>query len=357
VITFMAAADFRPGPLTRLADHPLARVVAYYVVLTVGLVLLYQWRPDLPGVFTTGRFDQLQGVEGFTRSAAPTVSIGVTAMVKEALIAMVGAYLLMLPVAWVYVFTRAKRGYQQSLVQTLIILPIVVAGVVILVKNSVALAFSLGGIVGAIAFRNRLEDTKDAVHVFLAIGVGLGAGVQVMAVAAALSVFYNLINVVLWWTDFGRVPASLEGPVAQRRLAMLRNRAGRSDAFVSQVDTLLLKSMSPEQLEVLAERARKRRVRLAEQIGMAVTGELRRPRFDGTVRIVASGNPEALKPLVEPVLTGQAKAWWLEAATVADAGRATLLYKVRFKKTIPGPLLVEAVRRAVAGKVSSVELL
>ena len=39
----------RPGLLTRLADHPLARVVAYYIVLAVGVLLLHRWRPDLPG--------------------------------------------------------------------------------------------------------------------------------------------------------------------------------------------------------------------------------------------------------------------------------------------------------------------
>jgi hypothetical protein len=347
----------RPGLVNRLADHPLARVVAYYIVLTVALVLLYQWRPELPGVFTTGRFYELAGRgQDLTGPLTAVGSPAPLALAREALIAMIGAYLLMLPVAWVYIFTRAKRGYQQSLVQTLIILPIVVSGVVILVKNSLALAFGLGGIVGAIAFRNRLEDTKDAVHVFLAIGVGLAAGVQVMAVAATLSIFYNLINVVLWWTDFGRVPAGLGGPGAQRRLARLRERPDRADAFVSQVDTLLLKSMSPEQLEVLARRARKRRRRLAEQIGLAVTGEMRRPRFDGTIRIVTTGGHEPVKQLVEAVLADQAKAWWLEAATVADAGRNALLYKVRFKKNIPGPLLLEAVRRAVTGKVSSVEL-
>ena len=76
---------------------------------------------------------------------------------------MTGAFLLMLPVAWVYILTRQKKGYRQSVVQTLIILPIVVAGVVLLVKNSVALAFSLGGIVAAVSFRNTLRDTKDAV--------------------------------------------------------------------------------------------------------------------------------------------------------------------------------------------------
>ncbi|MEO5588489.1 MAG: hypothetical protein ABIS03_02795, partial [Gemmatimonadaceae bacterium] len=82
--------------------------------------------------------------------------------------AMIAAMLLSLPVAWIYQLTRAKRGYQQSVVQLMIILPLVVAGVVILVKNSLALAFSLGGIVAAVRFRNSLDDSKDAVYVFLA---------------------------------------------------------------------------------------------------------------------------------------------------------------------------------------------
>jgi hypothetical protein len=355
----MTTPPTRPGLLTRLADHPLARVVAYYIVLAVGVLLLYRWRPHLAGVFTTGQFEQLAANQPSLDDAVSNISqVGPVTLAKEALIAMVGAYLLMLPVAWIYIFTRAKRGYQQSLVQTIIILPIVVSGVVILVKTSLALAFGLGGIVGAIAFRNRLEDTKDAVHVFLAIGVGLAAGVQVMAIAATLSIFYNLVNLSLWWTDFGRMPAGLAGPVAKRRLARLRgrDRGEEGDDFVSQVDTLLLKSMTPEQLDVLANRARKRRQRLAERIGMAATGEMRRPRFDATVRLVTAGEAEAVKPLVETVLNGQAKSWWLEAATVADVGRTTLLYRVRFKKSIPGPLLLEAVRRAVANRVSSVEL-
>jgi len=348
--------------LTRLADHPLARIVAYYIVLAVGLLLIYQWRPNLPGVFTLGRFHELAATTSdLTNSTLPLDVPTPLDIVKESLIAMVGAYLLMLPVAWVYILTRAKRGYQQSLVQTLIVLPIVVAGVVILVKSSLALAFGLGGIVGAIAFRNRLEDTKDAVHVFLAIGVGVAAGVQAMVVAAVLSVFYNLVSLSLWWTDFGRVPASMAGPGAQRRLARLRG-SSRRDAFVSQVDTMLLKSMTPDQLQALANRAKKRQRRMADNIGLESepeleeTGERRRPRYDATIRIVATSDPTAIKPAIESVLSGQAKSWWLEASTLADVGRPTLLYRVRLKKSVPGPLLAEAVRRAVAGQVSSVEL-
>ncbi len=348
---------FRPSLLDRLADQPIARIVAYYLVLAAGTLALYQVAPDLPGVFTAGRFDQLGGGGGIlSGGTSPPVSAGEAA--REAIIAMAGAYLLMLPVAWVYIFTRQKRGYRQSLVQTLIILPIVVSGVVVLVKSSVALAFSLGGIVGAVAFRNRLEDTKDAVQIFLAIGVGLAAGAQVMSVAVVLSMFYNLINLVLWWTDFGRTPAAFEGPPARRRLEQLRNAKGRrTGEFVAQVDSLILKSMTPEQLQALADRAEKRRDRIADQIGIAITGEMRRPRYDGTLRIIVEpAHADAVHKEVEAILAKQAKAYAVEAVTATDVGRQALLYKVRFKKSVPGPLVVEAVRRSVAGKASSVDL-
>ena len=172
---------------------------------------------------------------------------------------MIGSFLLMLPVTWVYILTRQKKGFRQSVVQTLIILPIVVAGVVLLVKNSIALAFSLGGIVAAVSFRNTLRDTKDAVYIFLAIAVGLASGVQVMSAAAVMSIIFNLVILIFWYTDFGRAPSALEGPRAARRLERSLALANRTNAFVAQLDREILKSMAPEQLQALVQRARRRR--------------------------------------------------------------------------------------------------
>jgi hypothetical protein len=360
-----------PSLVNRLANQPIARTVAYYLILAAAVALLYQLDPDMPGVFGTGSFPTATGRSLEAAPVANTMSM--LEVVWEVLIAMVGAYLLMLPVAWIYIFTRRKRGYQQSLVQTQIVLPIVVAGVVILVKSSVALAFSLGGIVGAIAFRNRLEDTKDAVSIFLAIGVGLACGIQIMAIAAMLSIFYNLINLILWWTDFGRTPAQLEGPGAKRRLEQLRQSARRTGAFVSQVDSLILKSMTPEQLEVLTQRARKRQRNLAEQIGVTLAPQPPEPepqpgtgpgpekqskKFDGELRLllVAGADVAQVKKSVENVLQDQTKRWAFGALSSQD-GRQSVTYRVKPKKSIPAPLVVEAVRRALVGRASSVELL
>src|SRR6266540_2610568 len=113
----------------------------------------------------------------------------------------------MFPVAWMYMRTKPKLRYDPSLVQTVIVLPVVIAGVVLIVRDSVALAFSLAGIVAAVRFRNTLRDTKDAVYIFLAIAVGLAAGVQSFAVGFGVSVIYVAVVLVLWRFDIGTAPA------------------------------------------------------------------------------------------------------------------------------------------------------
>ena len=159
---------------------PVARVVAYYILLIAGTILLVRLFPDpLSHLFNAERMEELSRLPGrhgdlsvwpvSRRSKRRGHRLRSTARPRSPPgLAMVGATLLMLPVTWIYIMTRRRKGFRQSVVQTLIILPIVVAGVVFMVKNSLALAFSLGGIVAAVSFRNTLRDTKDAVYIFLA---------------------------------------------------------------------------------------------------------------------------------------------------------------------------------------------
>jgi hypothetical protein len=115
--------------------------------------------------------------------------------------AVIGAFLLALPVAFVYVRTRNSLKYDQSLVQTVIMLPVVITAILIVVQNSLALAFSLAGIVAAVRFRNNLKDSRDAVYIFAAVGVGFAAGVGQLAIATFLSFFFSLLELVLWKLD------------------------------------------------------------------------------------------------------------------------------------------------------------
>ena len=78
-----------------------------------------------------------------------------------------GALLTALPVSWVYIAIRNSKDYDQSLVDTIIILPIVVTSIIIIVQNSLALAFSIAGIAAAVRFRNSLKSSGDALFILL----------------------------------------------------------------------------------------------------------------------------------------------------------------------------------------------
>ena len=115
----------------------------------------------------------------------------------DLLIAMTGVILLMLPVAWVYRSSNYRGAHDHSLDETAFVLPVVVAGIVIVVQHSLALAFSLAGIVAGVRFRRALKDTYDALYILMAIGVGIAAGVKALDIAAVLSIFFNYTTVIV----------------------------------------------------------------------------------------------------------------------------------------------------------------
>jgi hypothetical protein len=339
--------------LASLAEHPVVRVAAYYLLLSASTALVWRVFPGLHMVFSAERLGGLSGGAGPSdplfeslSGTQPATPLPATLAITTAL-CMAGAFLLMLPVSWVYILTRQKKGFRQSVVQTLIILPIVVAGVVLLVKNSVALAFSLAGIVAAVSFRNTLRDTKDAVYIFLAIGVGLAAGVQVMSAAAVMSFLFNVLVVVFWYTDFGRAPSHLEGPRAARRLERSLALANRTGAFVAQLDRDILKSMSPEQLQALASRARRR-------VGEGA-GSPKPPKPLDTLIRVQSPDPEGARPQIEEVLATQVKAWKFSGTQRDGAGTAVLEYRVRLRKSVPAPVLTGELRTRLGSRATGVE--
>ena len=255
-----------------------------------------------------------------------------------ATIAMVTAAVFGLPVAWLYTITRQKRGFRQSVVHTLILLPVIVAGVVVLVKYSLALAFSLAGIVAAVRFRTTLEDSKDAVYIFVATGIGLASGVELTA-AATLSFVFNLITLVLFRSDFGRMPARLEGDVAEDRMRRALSGANRTSQFVARIDREILKEMAPQQLEALADRAWQRRKEAAPD---AVAAEDK--AFDTTLRALTDGSPVA-RSAVERVLSQTAKRWQYNGSeTGPSEGTTVLEYAMRLRKSISPTLVLDALR-------------
>jgi len=189
------------------ADHPFSALTGYYLLLfAVGGTLMY-FIPPLRQVVSGERLAEMiaggaQNSLSFQSGTSGSMSFG-WMFTLYMLVSMLGSFALMLPTSWVYMATRQKKGFNQTMVQTLIILAMAVTGVVVIVRNSLALAFSLAGIVGAVRFRNSLPDTRDTLYVFLSIGVGLASGVEALGAAAVLSVVFNYAVLLLNRSDYG----------------------------------------------------------------------------------------------------------------------------------------------------------
>ncbi|MDH4047195.1 MAG: phospholipid carrier-dependent glycosyltransferase [Gammaproteobacteria bacterium] len=138
--------------------------------------------------------------------------------------ASLGAALLIVPVSWVYFITSRSKEVDQSFVQTIVILPIVVTGISMIVLNSLALAFSLAGIVAAVRFRFSLDQPSHAMYIFAAISIGLGSGIGALGVAAVISMAFVYANLIIWKLEYGKV---LSGPF----FSMLTRRSRMDDDY------------------------------------------------------------------------------------------------------------------------------
>ena len=130
-----------------------------------------------------------------------------------------GTILLMLPITWVYMATKFAVGYQKTFVKALIVLPICATSIVLLIQDSLALAFGLAALVTAVRFRIRLNDALDGIYIFAAICVGLASGVGYLGVGVVMTVFFCLASVVLWGIDYGENP--IESAQQARKLTEL----------------------------------------------------------------------------------------------------------------------------------------
>ncbi|HEX8942601.1 MAG TPA: DUF4956 domain-containing protein [Gemmatimonadaceae bacterium] len=333
------------APATRV----LIGTLIYYAVLAFAGIVVLRYLPRTRMITATS-LDALFGaatetVRAGNRVVAAPVDQGTLAATE--MLAMLSAALLALPVAWIYTLTRARRGYQQSVVQLLLVLPVGVAGIVVLVKYSITLAFGLGGIAAAVRFRNSLEDSKDAVYVFLVTGIGIAAAVD-LPVALVMSFMINVIVVALWMTDFGRTPVALEGKIADRRLQRARQLA-RTGTFVARIDDEVLRDMTAEQLEGVAQRAW-RRAREHNPEGEEGGGA----RPEALIRL-KTRNPEGVRPLVEERLEESAKKWRLKS--VFPEGDVTVVeYTVTAKKSKNLDDVLSGVRAAGGAELLSAEL-
>ena len=206
---------------------PLSIILVYYVAIIGAVVLLLNRFPGMEQYFPVG------GVQDLAASSTDSFEPVYTSVERNILspvgpvrlfFSCVGAVLLTIPVSWVYFMTSRQTRIDQSFLQTIMILPVVVTGISMIVLNSLALAFSLAGVVAAVRFRFSLAQPSDAMYIFVAIAIGLGSGIGALGVATVISFVFVITTMIIWRLEYGK---TLAGPF----LTMLTRRDGGEDDY------------------------------------------------------------------------------------------------------------------------------
>ncbi len=214
-----------------MLNNIIIRLIVYYLAWLLALGGLFQIFPQIL-IYVAQERERFEGGQGNTdipvtlekvkegvatmfegniREGLISIALGDPTHTIPVMLALAIAFWLTLPITWLYRWTRPRKKYSQSFVHTLLVIPIAISLVVFLVKDSVALAFSLAGIVAAVRFRTSLEEPMDSVYMLMAIGIGLAAGTQLFLVAYLASLVFVIVTLGVWKSNFGAQPEVLSG--------------------------------------------------------------------------------------------------------------------------------------------------
>jgi uncharacterized membrane protein YhiD involved in acid resistance len=112
-------------------------------------------------------------------------------------------------IALVYRFTYRGASYSASFVNSLVLLCLITAVVILVIGNNLARAFGLVGAMSIIRFRTAVRDTQDIVFIFFSLTIGMAAGVGLNSVAIIGTLFICVVIILLDSVGFGR-PARLK---------------------------------------------------------------------------------------------------------------------------------------------------
>ncbi len=202
-----------------LTRSPAVKILGYLAVTSALLLVLSQFVPELwnPRGAITGTDNLGEAISNAENSLRGQLSYTDAAI--RGLLALISALVFAIPVTWMYSLTTRRQGYDTSFVRMMIGLPVVVAGVVQIVRGDIALAFALTGIVAAVRFRTTLRDLQNAVNAFAVIAIGLAAGIGAWSLAAVIAFVFTGVSFSLWKLKIGSVESGLEDAIGGSTLA------------------------------------------------------------------------------------------------------------------------------------------
>ena len=131
-----------------------------------------------------------------------SVSLSVAEILFNITVALACGYFI----SWLYKFTYKGQGYSNAFVNSMILLSMITALVLMVIGNNLARAFGLVGAMSIIRFRTAVKETQDIIFIFFSLAVGMAAGVGYHLIAITGTLFIGL-----WLYLLSNSPLSANG--------------------------------------------------------------------------------------------------------------------------------------------------
>ena len=124
----------------------------------------------------------------------------------DLIVALGSSTVLTLLLAKLYMVTHGGYSYSKSFLQTIVLVGVTVALIMIIIGSDIARAFALVGAMSIVRFRTPVKDARDLVFVFAAIAIGMACGTQFHVFAAIFTAFVAGLVLVFHYWGFGDLP-------------------------------------------------------------------------------------------------------------------------------------------------------
>jgi uncharacterized membrane protein YhiD involved in acid resistance len=101
-----------------------------------------------------------------------------------------------------YRLTYKGLSYSTTFANSLILLTMITAVVIMVIGNNLAAAFGLVGAMSIIRFRTAVKDTQDIMFIFFALAIGLACGVDFTSVAVMGTLIIGLVFLAIVKINF-----------------------------------------------------------------------------------------------------------------------------------------------------------
>lgn len=121
------------------------------------------------------------------------VSITLSEVVRNLSTALICGLLI----SWFYRKSYHGPGYLHAFLNSMVILSMITAVVIMVIGNNLARAFGLVGAMSIIRFRTAVKETQDIIFIFFSLAIGMAAGVGLHAIAYSGTVAIGTIAYLL----------------------------------------------------------------------------------------------------------------------------------------------------------------